>query len=408
MSVRRSLGSSPLSTRLPIRLVPCPGAVLGLRAVIDKHVGVLSREERLLLLGVFNHLQIPTLSRAVLEGPWRAVEDTGATLARRSAPGQPSGARSAVWLEEGLKLKGCRPDNAHRVFPFEWLPDRAVEIARTQVPFGVLTVEGVLRELLGYAFCTVHRVPCAAVPVCCYEYGGNDGSLGFCLVQRVLPGRRAEMFLDLRGLRLSDLSRLPGRSRQLPIGSEALLLGLNSRWYADQKARLLAKMHFRGGFRGLLNSNIGNDVIAINGPSGAKMMLCDFDSFGVKTLPTVPTTSFLEDFALRSLLEVVKGSVPILDVIDRPRGADARGESRAVADAYRRRSSLWDAYRHHARSRTLERRWNWAAVEAALDRAFDMPAFLDASCTVLLSPRAIQHTRRKDRWDYVPHEEHDE
>jgi hypothetical protein len=309
-----------------------------------------------------------------------------------------SGSRSALWEPQQIQFKGCRPLPGGRDFPLESLPWGADQIAFTQIPFGVMTAEAVCRELLGYCFCKAHAIPCAIEPICVYAYTGNNLSGAFCLVMKVTPGRRAESFVQMQGISVSDLL-CPASSHPAVVGSEAALRGLNSNWYAEQKARWLAELHFAGGFRGLLNSSIGNDVISKLAQGGTEFRFCDFDSFKLVNLPSAPSRDFLEAFALQSLLEIVRGSLPILQYIF-VTGIEAK---KAISNTYRQKSSLWNAYMRRARLKAQELSWSWGALEAAFAWAFETPAFLETSCSVILSTYALERYRKRNPQPYVPH-----
>src|SRR3989344_5222902 len=111
------------------------------------------------------------------------------------------------------------------------------------------------------------------------------------------------------------------------LGMEVEVNGINPNWYAYQKARQLTRMNFNGGFRDLLNSNIGNDILYQDG-----LALCDFDTFHVVDIPRVPNKDFLRKFILQSFVEAVKSSLPIIDL--------TKDDSNATNSAYLTGSSL--------------------------------------------------------------------
>jgi hypothetical protein len=133
------------------------------------------------------------------------------------------------------------------------------------------------------------------------------------------------------------------------------MVGLNTAWYADQKGRWLAELHFRGGFRGLLNNNVGNDIIQSHPRGRHRFLLRDFDSFQLIPIPPAPSREFLHAFAVQCVVEVVKGSLPILEFV------------------------------------------------SAAERAFESTAFLEASCSVVLSDYALKRHQRRRAQPYVPH-----
>ena len=386
-----------------MHLVQTKGHVLSPAEFVARHDILLSDGEGEFLHRSAAFLNQPSCAPKVLDAPWVAAAEQRAgrdpvIVARKS------GARSAIWEEASVQFKGCCPADGSLDFPSESLPFGASAITYTRIPFGVMTADAVMRELLGYCFCRHHAIPCATAPMCVYAYPSALTGEQYCLVLRVTKGIRAESFLQLRGIPVSSLTGPSPETEGCLVGSEVTLAGLNSRWYSEQKARWLASMHFCGGFRGLLNNNIGNDVIEIGRDGKTRFLFCDFDTFRLIDISAVPSRQFLDAFAMQCLVEVVKGSLPILQFIAAPTGSPEREVAVRIAAVYRRKSSLWNAYCEKAHPRAHELGWDWRALETGFDRAFESSAFVDASCSVLLTEHALKRYRRTDRWDYVPHE----
>jgi hypothetical protein len=313
-----------------------------------------------------------------------------------------SGARSAVLEQEQIQLKGCRPVDDGCDFPFESIPWGESKIIQTRVPFGVMTAEAVLRELVGYCFCMVHGIPCAVAPICIYSYTGTMTGR-YCLVQRAPKGRRVESFLRIKGVMVSDMLAQTTSDESCLLGSEATLEGLNCRWYAEQKARWLVEFHFSGGFRGLLNNNVGNDVVEWLPNKKCRLCFCDFDSFKLADIPSQPVPAFLDAFATQCLVEIVKGSLPILFYVKVPLGSAEKNCSRYIAAAYRQKSTLWNLYKQKAFLKAHQLSWSWPELDAAFGRAFETPAFLEAACSVILSDYALRRHHQRHTRIYVPH-----
>jgi hypothetical protein len=181
------------------------------------------------------------------------------------------------------------------------------------------------------------------------------------------------------------------------------MVGLNTAWYADQKGRWLAELHFRGGFRGLLNNNVGNDIIQSHPRGRHRFLLRDFDSFQLIPIPPAPSREFLHAFAVQCVVEVVKGSLPILDYVPTRTNEDLQQASTRIAGAYRRKSSLWNSYFRYARLKAQGLAWSDAEFVSAAERAFESTAFLEASCSVVLSDYALKRHQRRRAQPYVPH-----
>ncbi len=385
-----------------IRLIPVGGEVLAPRDFAGRFANLLSEPEQAFLDASTKLLKGEEEIPSSLRVPLLAAEED-----RKDRPDgiltRASGGRSAVWEEQRIQFKGCRPHKGGTDFPFELLPWNSDQIALTRIPFGVMTAEAVQRELLGYCFCKARQIPRAVTPVCVYAYSGETMSGRFCLVLRVPKGRRAESFLRMNATPVSELVSTACAGGARLAGSEATLEGLNSRWYADKKARWLAELHFSGGFRGLLNSNTGNDVIETTADGQRRFLFCDFDSFKLAVMPAAPSRDFFEAFALQCAVEVVMGSLPILHYVPAPPGSSDSATAGQIGAVYRQKSSLWSAYVQRARLKTYELSWNCPDLEAAFARAFETPAFLEASRSVILSDYALRRHQQRQPQPYVPH-----
>lgn len=384
-----------------IDLVPADGCVVSPRDFAVRFSTNLSGAERIFLEQSASLLGTGEEIPAPLRTPWIAAGDSAGGGAERIAA-RPSGARSAVWEAGQVQFKGCRPAPEAEDFPFEYVEFGGDRIVSTRVPFGVMTAEGVSRELLGYCFCKTHGIPCATTPLCVFAYSSGSAANRFCLVLKLAGGARAETFLGGRRLPLSELVS-PSPDSAMVTGSEAAMEGLNTVWHADQKGRWLAELHFRGGFRGLLNNNLGNDVIQSAARGSHRFLLCDFDSFHLIPLPTAASGEFLRGFAVQCVVEVVKGSLPILDYVSTPAGEDAPLVARRIGDVYRRKSSLWNSYFRYARLKAQALAWSEPEFVSATERAFESMAFLEASCSVILSSFSLERHRRRRPRPYVPH-----
>jgi hypothetical protein len=384
-----------------IHLVPADGYVVSPRDFATRFSTDLSGTERMFLeqnASLFGaEAEIPSRLRT----PWIAASGTAIENADRIVS-RPSGARSAVWEAEQIQFKGCRPAPDGGDFPFEHVEFGGDRIISMRVPFGVMTAEGVNRELLGYCFCKTHGIPCATTPVCVFAYSSGFAANRFCLVLKLAGGVRAEAFFGRKPLPLSELVS-PSADSGMVTGSEVALEGLNTVWHADQKGRWLAELHFRGGFRGLLNNNVGNDVIRSLPRGRHRFLLRDFDSFHLISVPSAPSREFLDAFAVQCVAEVVKGSLPILDYVSTETGEEAQQVSRRIGTVYRRKSSLWNSYFRYARLKVRELAWSDVEFASATERAFESTVFLEASCSAILSDFALERHRRRRPLPYVPH-----
>lgn len=259
-----------------------------------------------------------------------------------------SGQRSAYLTQKRIKFKGCNPRKESLFFPLETFFFGKEKESEGLLPFGVLTAEQVMRELLGWAFFMKNNLKPCQKPLCIYDYGGN----AFCLVLESNEEKRIEKFFDFRRLRLADLV-----NRRPKVPTEVRLRDLSTASYADRKASLLAEMNFLGGFRDLLDSNIGNDVL------DGGVRLCDFSSFRAVEIPGKPDRDFLKRFYLQCVVEAIKSSLPIVD---------AR-ENRS--EAYLERSSVFRAYLKAFGAHAKKRGWSAARLHKIHRWAEGTPVF---------------------------------
>ena len=257
------------------------------------------------------------------------------------------GRRSAYWPENQVKLKGCAPIDDSRTFPSAGLFFGFEAMQHGVLPFGVMTPEQVMRELLGYAFFCNCGMPVGETPVCVYGQ-----STGFCLVLETVPIRRAESFLVYNDLTISSLieqdSFRKATGLKGGLSQEIGMEGVNVQAYIYKKAKLLITMNFAGGFRDLLNSNIGNDLL-----HGQDVFLGDLDTFHVVEIPKKPDSSFLARFYLQSFVEMIKGSLPIIDL--------ARGTEQVVSQ-YVAISTLHAVYRRMFMDKAKQQGWDLAEI----------------------------------------------
>ncbi|MEW5996987.1 MAG: carbamoyltransferase C-terminal domain-containing protein [Candidatus Micrarchaeota archaeon] len=259
-----------------------------------------------------------------------------------------SGQRSAYLSQKRIKFKGCNPTKEGLFFPRETFFFGEEKESEGLLPFGVLTAEQVMRELLGWAFFVKNNLKPCQKPLCVYDYGDN----AFCLVLESNEEKRIEKFFDFRKLRLVDL--VSGRPK---MPAEVGLRNLGTTSYADRKASLLAEMNFLGGFRDLLDSNIGNDVL------DGGVRLCDFSSFRAVEIPEKPDRDFLKRFYLQCVVEAIKSSLPIVDA----------KENRS--EVYLKKSSVFRAYLKVFNAHARERGWSAARLGKIREWAKDTPVF---------------------------------
>lgn len=387
-----------------VGLFPYDGVVHSPADFVAQHAGLLARHEEALL-----RKQVDALACAKpppIFSTCLARAHAGTAAAEPVLRARRSGGRSAFIPEGSRKLKGCRPVLDGATYPLEVLPFGATRITRTTIPFGTLTREAVLRELLGYAFMREHQLPVHARPVCVFEYRHAEKTPGYCLVLESRGEERIEAHIAYPTCSVAELVAAKRKGAATvggtPLGAELLLRDVNLWWYIEAKAGLLCDLHFHGGFRGILNSNIGNDVLLRTAANKPELCLCDFDTFHVVSLPTIPTDNFLRAFALHAMIEVIKGSLSIFDCLEIPSGSAPEAIADHLGRLYFAKSSLWRAYARRFEQTAKALGWNPESTRAALAGAGRTAVAADVLASCIVNNHYLR-TMDGDRQVYYPH-----
>ncbi len=387
-----------------VPLYECGGRVRSVPAFAEENLRLLQPHERQLVVQMLTRLSgagnIPEpLRRCLSRSQEFATCPTPALVARRG------GARSAFWVEQRLKFKGCRPGRDGASYPIETLSFGTTRIHRGRIRFGILSREAVMREILGYCFFRIHELAPHATPLCVYEYVADGRTHGCCLVMKTVGETRVEDFIDYPEITVGELKAAVTGGRaadRYVLGSELRLRGLNLWWYVETKSRLLLSMHTHGGFRGILNSNLGNDVVVGFDNLPLSLYLCDFDTFKTVVMPSRPDARFLRSFMLHCLIEVVKGSISILDYLDLPETLKPAERAEALAQVYLEKSSLWQAYRRRFAAHARAEQWDYGLLEPAFRSAVRTGAMAHVLGGCVLNNHYLQEVER-NRGIYYPH-----
>lgn len=371
-----------------ILLYSTGGRVVPARSFAAAHLHLLSPAEQRV---VREHLASLADEPPALGGPW--VRTPRLADGRDQLPARRAGARSAYLPEAGIKLKACRPEEA--TFP-EWELDEELRLQVNQIPFGVLTPGGAMREILAHCVLRHLGLPRAGRPLAVFEYTANGDRPGCALVTAVPVDERLEARLDCGGLTLHDLVRR-ARCGRAPC-REVRLSGLSRRRYVEAKVGLLLALNLAGGFRGVLNSNIGNDVIH----RGELAALCDFDTFRLRPVPRAGEAQELRRFTLRCFIELLKSSLPLVGYVDLPPAAREEELGPLLAAHYRAGSSLFRRYRRRFLEEAAARGWEPAAVRRHVEEALATPVARELLQELV--PNAYTARRLKAESYYVPHD----
>ncbi|MBF0555206.1 MAG: hypothetical protein HQK96_11735 [Nitrospirae bacterium] len=386
-------------------LYECPGTVHSIWDFAVTHMDILSEFEQALIKKSFNLLpkdeDIPALLRMPrTRSKCLAFQDSQIVVAARC------GARSAYWVDQGIILKACRPvENAD--FPAETLFFGTDNIVFSRIPFGVLSAEGAMREILAFCFVNANRLPVHRNPLCIYEYVKDSVRLGYSLVMETLTEQRVESFIDypehtIADLITADVIRSMTGFRGI-LGYEVNIKGINKWWYVEQKAALLSEMNFYGAFRGLLNSNIGNDVIKFGDGKATKLFICDFDTFELVNIPSKPSREFLRAFILRCTVEALKGSLPIIDLVDHQNNDDPITVANKVKKIFFNISGIWKSYKRNFDIKARKMGWNEKLIDQVFLEIQETPAFIATVLDSVPNIYTLKKAKKIEDSMYTPH-----
>jgi len=361
-----------------ITLYSLDGEVISVKEFVRKNQDVLSGGERKFLEEeMINY----TEKMCKIKTPFSRTADF--FNGKKTIHAQRGGTRSAYI--DGMKIKGCRPADA--TFP-HWDIGRDFKLKVQAVPFGVLTRRNVIREILAYFFMKQHDIAPSSEPSSVFYYKPKGKDYNYALLQNITSDDRLEAFIDCSNLTVHDLIRL--KKNGVSGGREVELKGIDKKAYIKKKVNLLIKFNFNGGFRGILNSNIGNDVIR----DGVLHSICDFDTFTISPLPQAQED--IRCFTIIAFLELIKTSLPFVDFINKEKHLH-----RTLSDYYRRNSTLYRMYYNSFLEQAAYLGWNIDFVKNCVDDTFNTP--LSFELLQELIPNS--HTYKSFNYDsvYVPH-----
>ena len=363
-----------------VKMYECAGKVHSIYSFVENNFKVLNKRELSIIEKQRENLKlisVPFLfNKCLTRSPDLSINQEYIFMKR-------NGARSAYDEQEKIKYKGCRPEiHNNRTFPVEHIDYHKKTIKYEELPFGILSKEGVLREILAFCFSLSYHIPVSHEPVCIYEYYNEGNSIGFCILLKSLAGeKRIEQFIEYPDLTLKQLIEIKNQNLKINflIGSELRIFGINVNYYSQMKAELLIKLHFNGGFRGILNSNIGNDIIDDNN----NLFICDYDTLNVIEFPVQIDQSFLNDFVLSCFIEVFKSSISILDFIVFKENVPLKEKNTLLFEKYKEKSTLWKYYWKIFMQMTNQMKWDNELIMIAVENSLKTEAFLKIISLVL-------------------------
>jgi hypothetical protein len=329
-------------------------------------------------------------------------------LAKSSTPRltvRRSGARSAFDPKTKLQLKGCRPALHDETFPVDVLQLEGFQITRDRIPFGAMTDKAVLWEILGYCFMRRVEIPVQATPLAVTCYSRQEHQPLYSVLLKLQSEDRLESHLDIPSCTVkhiieAQLSPSPNQDEPV-VGSEVRVLGLNLLRCMESNARLLAKMHWHGGFRGILNSNFGNTVLIPDDRGSHTIALADFDTFAIHRVPQNDSPEQLDPFVLQCLLEVVMGSLPILQYVHLPYDCSLDQKADALGAVYFSKSSLWRSYYRNFLANATDHGITIPAIVKSIERMRRTSAFVEVLESRVLTGESIAQTELRKQYCYA-------
>ena len=379
----------------------CHGKSWSARDFFLNHLEELSEFERGATSELTHHLDdnLPEMLAVPIAGEkWCATDPTPLTFLKKF------GGRSGLALEQGIYLKACRPLEEPATFPTHTYSVEKNEVVDGDLPFGVLAVDGIMRALMGYLFQQAHGLTSPRKPVAVFEYRDHDGNnRDYCIAFDLLfPNTRVEEQLDYGDVTIDDLLALSAIEE---VTGQALvpidpLVGNDN--YAEHKAKALLGFHFNGGFRGFLNSNIGNDIIvrdATGHPS--EVALVDFDTFEMQPLPDKDDHKGKVIFYMNTHLELVKTSLATFAYLNV--GEDSSEERILKLEAvYESQSPLFRLYQQGFLIETDQRGWGRDFVEEARSRMRLFPLYEEALSDLVSNSETFLASYAPEESVYLP------
>ncbi|MDP1884184.1 MAG: hypothetical protein Q8L10_02345 [Candidatus Moranbacteria bacterium] len=308
------------------------------------------------------------------------------------------GSRSAYLEEKKLKLKGCRPMQDGLYFPHEKLDFGNRQMTTTKIPFGVLTDENVMREILAYCFLQKNSIQAMQQPAAVFEYADGENIIGYCLLSYSQTEARLEAQEEFYGMTVRSLVTVSEMERRLGLdvlGKLDNFSKVSNEWYAEKKSDLMIKMNFNGGFRGVLNSNVGNDIEYQD-----KFYICDFDTFEVINMPEKPDYEFIRSFVLWSIIEMLKSS-PLVFAYVNMDGLNRKEVAEHIWEVYTKNSLLWQKYYQKFLSQAMELGWDANLIEKAVQDTVASDVFYDMAPDNVIASEVLKNTYQPEMSFYT-------
>jgi len=296
-----------------------------------------------------------------------------------------SGARSAFLGKNEYKLKGCNP-KIGIYFPLVKYTFGSEKSESGRILFGVLSTDGVIREILAYCFFKHNKIRVLNKPICVYEYVHNNKILGYCIVTENNVGIRTERLLEYHKLSIKDLIKIKLLEKKFGINvlsGEIKVKGIDSKWYAKEKSNIMLEMNFNGGFRGVLNSNLGNDIVSNN-----KFFICDFDTFVAIDIPKNPDQTFIKSFVGWCFVEALKSAVPIWDYVN-TLGKTSNETLNMLQNSLEKNSLFWKYYTKGFMERVKKLGWDLNHVNNSIKKIQSSDVYMEMISEIVINSEIL-------------------
>lgn len=315
------------------------------------------------------------------------------------------GRRSVYLPSECVQLKGCISRPIKNPFPASSLNLQMGKLIKKGVPYGALGAEQVMREILAWCFQKNYCIEIGVKPIAIYEYqnGLSKGSR-FCLLLEIVSDTRIEALWDYAYPTLSKVVAAYLVERTKFFGSilhgEVGLLEPYPTDYVRMKRNLSLKFNQNMGFRGVLNSNNGNELLW-HDSKGWHLAFCDFDSFRVfyEAEPHL-SDERINDFTTLCCAEFLAGN-PLINTFLLVEEQVSRKEAKCIFDGiYSDQSHTWNAYKRSFIELCGSKFEKDAKFENAVCKFQSLPIYLD------LIMEKIPNSLNLPSWQnsiYVPH-----
>jgi hypothetical protein len=309
------------------------------------------------------------------------------------------GSRSAYLPLKKLKFKGCRP-KPDLYFPHEKLDFGQKKMSTDKILFGCLSAENVMREILAYFFFKSYKIQINQEPYCVFEYKYKNKVIGYCIVFKTPTDKRLESSEDYLNLSIAEMIKIKFIENKFNLEilpNESIFLDIPPKAYTKEKSDLLIKMNFNGGFRGILNSNLGNDIFYKN-----KFYICDFDTFKIKEIQKNPDRTFIKNFLRWCLIELIKSSPFVYDYLDIEK-VDKKSASEIMWKSYSEKSSLWREYYAKFIKNAKALGWDIGWIKESLDELIKEDIFYEMILDNLLNSKVLMNTYKPELSFYRVH-----